>query len=273
MGWTGEGSDTIHNLCKNACGENANKLGGWGGYVYCVPTDCGENRMHASTGECRNCITSGTLEATGYQTECEACGNHIFLNNYCTYYNPGVSGVCNNDSPDPSKFPNYPAGEGVYYRDITGMCRKCQDSTTAYEATQEECDSCGGIRRLANKQCVYGGCTDGVSFVTSTGCKGCDTTTVKVKTHNSAEAKHLCEQCNRRVMTVHLSEETYESYCVQECGVEEWQDIAGECHAGIMDSSDGKNEIGSDSVSINKCHNAGRVVEEENNQYFCMPKE
>ena len=90
----------------------------------------------------------------------------------------------------------------------------------------------------------------------------------EVETKTSTEATQLCNDCNRRVMIVNDV-----PYCVQECDVEEWQDIAGECHAGIMDSSDGKNEIGSDSVSINKCHNAGRVVEEENNQYFCMPKE
>ena len=62
-------------------------------------------------------------------------------------------------------------------------------------------------------------------------------------------------------------------YCVQECDAQKWQDIAGECLVDFVNSLDGKNEIGSDSISINKCHNAGRVVEEENNQYFCMPKE
>lgn len=74
-------------------------------------------------------------------------------------------------------------------------------------------------------------------------------------------------------MTVHLSEETYESFCVQQCTPDEWQDVNGECHSGIMDSLDGKNEIGSDDISINKCHSSGRQAEQEGHQYFCMPKE
>ena len=281
----GEGNyPLIDNLCRNKCGEGAYDVYHCD-YKYCAPTNCGTGKLHTLlndySGPCDNCPTASSktinMRTNTFDDECLACGNHMVLGQYCVYYNPSVSGVCNNDSPDTTKFPNYPAGEGVYYRDSTGVCRRCDDQSNSYATTEEECNSCvvNGvqIRRLVNGYCVYGSCTEGIAFPTSIGCVGCNTNKIKVAISSANEVKMLCEQCNRRVMTVHLSEETYESYCVQECDAEEWQDIAGECHAGIMDSSDGKNEIGSDDVSINKCHNSGRIAEQEGNQYFCMPKE
>ena len=280
LGYQSYENQTIQDICRTACGKGvADVYMAQGGTHYCAPTDCGTGKLHGRYEYdkiCHDCPTasSKTVRILNFPpSECLACGNHMVLGQYCVYYNPSVSGVCNNDSPDTSKFPDYSAGKGVYYRDNTGVCRPCQDSSNAYEATEEECNSCGGIRIIAGKQCVYGGCTDGLTFITPTGCPLCKTEDIKVKTLNSDEAKHLCEQCGRRVMTIHSSEESYESFCVQQCGANEWQDIDGECHAGFINSLDGKNEIGSDSVSQNKCHNSGRVVEQEGNQYFCMPKE
>ena len=251
--------------CRTKCGKNKHDIYIGIDQMWCAPVDCGDGYLRHVAGGCKACLTSGSMQVNSYKTECEKCANHIYIGNYCVYYNPRVSGVCNEDSPDINKYPNIP--NGTTYRDETGVCRRCDDTAKGYKATQAECDSCGGIRQLVGGICTYGGCLQNETFIGRTGCIACNTASIKVETKTSTEATQLCNDCNRRVMIVNDV-----PYCVQECDAEEWQDITGECHAGIMDSSDGKNEIGSDSISINKCHNAGRVVEEENNQYFCMPK-
>ena len=256
--------------CNNRCKDENNQLK----YMYhlysdsitCVPRTCASGELRTAYGYCQSCLTSGSILVDKYKTECEKCPNHIYIGNYCVYYNPGVSGVCNEDSPDISKYPNI--SNGTTYRDNTGICRKCDVTTEGYNATQAECDSCGGIRQLVGGVCTYGGCLQNETFISRTGCVACNTASIKVETKTSAEATQLCNDCNRRIMIVNNV-----PYCVPECDTEEWQDIAGECHAGIMDSLDGKNEIGSDNISLNKCHNAGRIVEQEDNQYFCIPKE
>ena len=208
-------------------------------------------------------------EETIYKAECEACGNHMYLNKYCVYVKEGTSGICNNDSPDTSKWPNYPAGIGVFYRDNTGVCRRCDDQNNSYTATETECNSCvvNGvqIRRLAGGACVYGGCSEGDTFRTPTGCTNCSTSAVKVET-TGQDATLLCNACHRRIMTT-VDEK---QYCVQTCDSGEWQDINGDCWN--TDTDVGSNEIGVDELSSQLCRNASRTPTKDTNtgQVYCI---
>ena len=261
-------STTLKNICANGCGTDTHAVYNGTYDNYCSPKNCGTGNLHSAGGNCQTCPTSGTLKTIGNtaQTECEACGNHIYLDGYCIYYNPGTSGVCNNDGV--GKFSNYSAGVGVYYRDNTGICRRCDSQTSAYKATAEECASCNGLRRLTSDgQCVHDGCTENITFLTLTGCMECDTSELKVQVPNSAEAKMTCESCSRRIMTINANSTEVNAYCVAECDGDEWQDVDGSCHIKEIDTQ--TNEIGSDEESQSLCRKSGRTVYQEGFKFYC----
>ncbi|MBR4932598.1 MAG: hypothetical protein IKZ02_06185 [Alphaproteobacteria bacterium] len=130
-------STTLKNICANGCGTDTHAVYNGTYANYCSPKNCGTGNLHSAGGNCQTCPTSGTLKTIGNtaQAECEACGNHIYLDGYCIYYNPGTSGVCNNDGV--GKFSNYSAGVGVYYRDNTGICRRCDSQTLPIKQQQK----------------------------------------------------------------------------------------------------------------------------------------
>lgn len=272
----------IDDLCRTACGKGTHDVY-QSDYRYCAPTDCGEGRLHSLLddygGVCDKCPTesSKTLnvrtDGSVYKTECEACGNHIFINKHCVYYNPGISGVCNNDSPNTTKYPNHSAGIGILYRDNSGVCRPCDDASNSYAATETECNSCvvNGIqiRRVVSGYCVYGGCTEGETFRTTSGCTNCDTDAVKIETLGQ-DAKLLCNSCNRRIMTTGSAENSTEKmFCVPKCASEEWQDINGDCWHKTTNVDD--NEIGTDDLSWQLCLDASRtpVKNADTGQVYC----
>ena len=268
IGHQDDKSDVVLDVCTTGCGEGVNEYYNTG-YYYCRPTNCGKGNIHGHGG-CTACPSSGTSKLANSQTECEACGNHIYLDGYCVYYKPGTSGVCNNDSPDTTKYPNYTTG--VYYRDNTGICRRCDSQTSAYKATAEECASCNGLRRLTSDgQCVHDGCTENITFLTLTGCMECDTSELKVQVPNSAEAKMTCESCSRRIMTINANSTEVNAYCVAECDGDEWQDVDGSCHIKEIDTQ--TNEIGSDEESQSLCRKSGRTVYQEGFKFFCEQSE
>ena len=114
------------------------------------------------------------------------------------------------------------------------------------------------IRRLVSGTCVYGGCSEGDTFRTPTGCTSCSTNSVKVET-TGQDATLLCTSCNRRIMTT-VDEK---QYCVQTCDSEEWQDINGDCWN--TDTNVGNNEIGIDELSAQLCRNASRTPTKDTN--------
>jgi len=266
MGYHANKSDVILNVCTTGCGIKMYEYSKCSNtdYYCCRPIDCGSGKIH-SGGTCTACPTSGTSKSAISQTECEACGNHIYLDGYCVYYKPGTSGVCNNDGV--GEFPDY-SPVGVYYRDNTGICRRCDSQTTAYKATAEECASCNGLRRLTSDgQCVHDGCTENITFLTLTGCMACDTSELKVQVPNNNEAKMMCESCSRRIMTVNANSTEVNAYCVAECDSDEWQDVDGSCHIKEIDTQ--TNEIGSDEESQSLCRKSGRTVYQEGFKFYC----
>ncbi|MBQ6854795.1 MAG: hypothetical protein IJO11_05080 [Alphaproteobacteria bacterium] len=266
MGYQDVKSDVILNVCTTGCGEGKTEYsnGSVYGYYYCRPTDCGTGNIHGDEG-CTTCPTSGKSKLANSQTECEACGNHIYLNGYCVYYKPGTSGVCNNDSPDTTKYPNYTTG--IYYRDNTGICRRCDSQTSAYKATAEECASCGGIRMMVDGTCQYNGCTENETFLTFTGCKSCETDDIKVAIPSTESGELYCTGCNRRIMRVNSDKSTTNAYCVPTCSSDEWQDVDGSCHIKEIDTQ--TNEIGADEESQSLCLKSGRFVYQEGFKFYC----
>ncbi|MBQ9089920.1 MAG: hypothetical protein IJY58_02610, partial [Alphaproteobacteria bacterium] len=251
-------------LCTS-CGVNQHQIWTYNSYRYCVPVDCGQNKMRQKQGYCTSCLTSaGTLSDILSQAECEKCPNHIYLDGYCVYVSAGQSGICNNDSPDTTKYPNF-SPVGLKYRDNTGICRFCSETDAGYEATAEECASCGGLRTLIDGKCMYGGCLQNDTFMSINGCPSCDVTG-KVEIPNKSEAEQLCNDCNRRVMsTVNDAK-----YCVQKCDLDEWQDINGDCWSAETDV--GSNEIGTDELSAQLCRNASRSPskDDETGRVYCQ---
>ena len=241
--------------------------------VYCSLPDCPKNYFRVFNGRCESCSnTSGPADT--YYTKvdskeaCEsACSNRMYVDGSCLLYDPGKNGVCNNDSPNPEKFPNYPAGEGKFYRDVNWACRSCT-SDTSYKSTREECDTCGALRRFTDDSyCVKAGCEQNVTFLTiDNQCKSCDSATATPIADNN-DSKQLCKECaNHRVMRT--GENTYS--CAIICDEEEWQDIEGGCHGSLFDTP--SNEIGWDSDSLRACESAGRVVTTDEDKYFCDKK-
>ncbi|MBQ9090116.1 MAG: hypothetical protein IJY58_03615 [Alphaproteobacteria bacterium] len=263
----GEGSNPpiVDELCRTACGKGTHDVYSCD-YIYCAPTDCGEGRLHTLlndyNGPCDKCPTASSKsinvrsDNATFKAECEACGNHAFINQYCVYMNPSQSGICNSDSPDTTKWSNYTAGIGVLYRDNTGVCRRCDDQSNSYASTQTECESCivNGvqIRRWVGGSCVYGGCSEGDTFRTANGCTSCTTNAIKVAT-TGQDADLLCNACHRRIMT----DVNEIKYCVQKCDSDEWQDINGDCWGAETDV--GSNEIGTDELSAQLCRNVSRT--------------
>ena len=242
--------------------------------VTCSLINCPQNYFRVSNGRCEICTSTQGPNST-YNTKvdskeaCEGvCPNRMYVNGACLYYKPGSYGVCNNDSPDPEKFPNYPEGVGKYYRDVDWVCRTCT-SDTSYKTTREECDSCGSLRRFTDDSyCVKAGCEQNVTFLTiDNQCKSCTTETAVAIADNN-DAKQLCTECdNHRVMRT--GEETYA--CAIVCDEEEWQDIDGNCHGSLFDTP--TNEIGWDSASLRACENADRFVTTDEGKYYCDQKE
>ena len=268
--WEFTYNETVMGGMCRACGDY--DIFKKGGTHTCAPTKCAKgNKFRNAYGKCVSCTSAGTTVDVGsYKDECLACGNRLYINNYCVLYNPGTSGVCNNDGQD--GFPDYSAGEGIKYRDNTGMCRNCADKNTAYAASTEECTSCDpltGPRRIADGQCVYGGCIEGETFqITSSDCISCTTPSAKESIASNNGAETLCTSCGRRVMTIGVDDDV-KSYCVQSCASGEWQDVDGKCHDGAVSTA--TNEIGSDTTSQNLCEYAGRVVEiDESSRYYCV---
>ncbi|MBQ9090282.1 MAG: hypothetical protein IJY58_04460, partial [Alphaproteobacteria bacterium] len=243
-------------LCTS-CGVNQHRMWSYRSTQYCVPVACGQNKIRKNNGICTSCLTSsGTISDIISQTECEKCPNHIYLNGYCVYVSAGQSGICNNDSPDTSKYPNF-SPVGLKYRDNTGICRSCLETNKGYEATAEECASCGGIRTLIGGKCMYGGCLQNDTFMSTSGCPSCDATGA-VTIPDKTEAEQLCHDCNRRIM-MRVDEL---KYCVQTCDAGEWQDINGDCWGSEIDV--GSNEIGIDELSAQLCRNASRTPTKDN---------
>ncbi len=280
MGYFNAQNTDIDNICLTSCnGVNTlYKACTVADCHFCAPKDCGENKIPGPTHSnwskiCYPCPTADTktlhMNRDEYQAECEACGHHMYINKYCVYMNPGVSGVCNNDSPDVEKYPNHTAGIGVLYRDKTGVCRRCDDKNNSYATTEEECNSCvvNGvqIRRLVSGMCVYGGCTEGDTFQTPTGCTSCSTNSVKVEVIGQ-DATLLCNSCNRRIMKTADEKQ----YCVQKCEDGDWQDINGDCWSSGTDIDE--NEIGVDDISAQLCRNASRTPNknESTGRVYCI---
>ena len=233
---------------------------------------CPANYFRVSNGRCESCTSTvgpdGWNTAVDSKEACEnTCPSRMYVNGYCLYYKPGSYGVCNNDSPDPVKFPNYPEGIGKYYRDTSYVCRSCT-SDTSYKTTREECDTCGALRRFTDDSyCVKAGCEQNVTFLTvDNQCKSCTTETATEIADNN-DAKQLCKECaNHRVMRT--GENTY--FCAVICDESEWQDINGSCHGALFDTP--SNEIGWDSDSLRACENAGRIVTTDDSKYYCEQK-
>ena len=272
-------NDDIDNICKTSCNGintvfltvNKDRRG-------CGPINCDTGKLHAMSNNdwskiCYSCPTIDTktlhINRDLYQQECEACGHHAFINKYCVYINPGQSGICNNDSPDTTKWSNYTAGIGVLYRDNTGVCRRCDDQSNSYASTQTECESCvvNGvqIRRWVGGSCIYGGCSEGDTFRTADGCTECTTNAIKVAT-TGQDADLLCNACHRRIMT----DVNETKYCVQKCDLDEWQDINGDCWGAETDV--GNNEIGTDELSAQLCRNVSRTPNKdgETGRVYCQ---
>ena len=276
MGYFSYRNTTIQNICRTACGSDVNDVyiaGTVGDYDFCAPIDCGEGKIHGRTHSnwskiCFPCPTATTQNEgprEGIKTECEACGNHVYVGKYCAYVNPGHSGICNY-SPNKTKWSDYVDGIGVKYLDNTGICRDCSEPGKGYEATADECASCNGLRHIEGGYCVYGGCIQHDTFMSTTECVACNTSRVKVAIPTRGEANQLCNDCNRRVM----SDVNELKYCVRKCDSDEWQDINGDCWGSAIDV--GTNEIGTDELSAQLCRNASRIPHKdtETGKVYCQ---
>ena len=256
-------TDDCNNRCKDENNQPKYMYHLYADNIHCVPRTCSTGKLRNAYGNCQACLKSGSVLVNNYKTECEKCPNHMYINKYCVYYNPGQSGVCNSDSPDTTKYPNLPVGSK--YRDVTGICRSCTDTQNGFSSTAEECASCGGLRTLIDGKCMYGGCIQNNTFMSTTGCPSCDVTGA-VAIPDKSEAEQLCNDCNRRVMsTVNDAK-----YCVPICDSGEWQDINGDCWGSEIDV--GNNEIGTDELSAQLCRNASRSPskDDETGRVYCQ---
>ncbi len=235
----------------------------------CGKKYCEKNEFHNYVGYCVSCNDNGAYSISRLPSdqyaECEACGNRININNNCVLINPGVSGVCN--SLENGEHENYPAGDGVLFRDYDGNCQRCDDPKTYSPSSTAQCKSCGNRRNDGG--CALGLCTDGSTFLNMNNqCISC-TTSSRTEIDNITTSRSSCTECdNKRVMTAEDSSGATKAYCVNDC-FGQLQNVNGQCGS----SSWGNFEIGSDDTSKSMCRNYERVVYSkingERTQWYC----
>ncbi len=251
----------LQNLCSS-CEEMKTVHGG----SICGIKNCDKNQFHDYRGICVSCSNSSsyTLSTTDEVStnECKACPNRILTSNgKCVYIKNGVSGICN--SVENGEHENYPAGNGVYFRDNNGYCQSCQNENN-YTTTQAQCNSCGN-RRYSNGSCQIGLCTTGSTFLNKEAtCVACTDTSNRVEI--PINSVNFCSACsNKRVITYAYSDETEMALCVPDCAGTQWQTLDGKCRT-CFELGDSVNEIGSDSRSKTQCTDCGRVVYSKTNK-------
>ncbi len=252
---------------NNACAFNT-----------CPPLADGTPRFQSQKGECVSCLSMATNGSTDgsfiTQKECDNCKNRIYQNDTrtCVLIDPGVSGVCNSQNYPlsegmpaslKSKVKPYIDGEmdGTYFRDKTGLCYRCNDSSVAPTTTAEQCAMCN-IRKYSGSTCSYGGCQTDEFMNHKNICFKCSQTSSNYISDtyllkNGRESS--CRDCPEKQVLTQSS--TNQTYCVpNNCIVGyEWQSaVTGTCQR--CDSNVGMQEIGSEAIYQEQCRACGRIA-------------
>ncbi len=245
--------EQLQSLCLSCSKPNERTL--FNNQRRCGKKVCATNEFQDTYGVCLSCNNTESGDLRGIDSEkallCEACGNRIKLG-FCALINPGVSGVCN--SLENGAHENYPDGDGKYFRDNTGYCRRCDDPKTYTPSSIAQCKSCGNRRNDGG--CALGLCTDGTTFLNvNNQCISC-TTSSRTEIDNITTSRSSCTECdNKRVMTAEDTSGATKAYCVNDC-FGQLQNVNGQCGG----SSWSNFEIGSDETSKSMCRNYERVV-------------
>ena len=281
------GMSDLKSICENdKCGRTVIQDN------YCAKKTCPSGEFMSAYGNCISCkngpvtvkIARNWNEA-GYSliTEedrqqlrkiCSDCGNRIVVHQneaaeYCVIKNAGQSGICNNVGNGNET--GYNAGQGVLFRDSTGMCQECSNPSqisVGYDKGFEQCRSCGNRRVIYPYNCALGLCEQGSTFMDIRGvCVTCNEVTTEID--NIITSTDGCVSCNRQVMTVKTSEtETERYYCAIPCSEGMTYHSSGDKNCKSC-SSGNITIIGNEGVYSGYCESCNRVAFEENGIKKC----